>query len=421
MKRISDMQLFQDKLNVTQKNRSNLFNWRGQFTPQFVEYILTEFAEQGNLVVDPFSGSGTVLQEAARLDLRATGFEINPAAYAMSRFFTFCNIPYPDRFDFCNNFELKLNFQLSQLNGQKVYIENEDYRVAYANLLSFAKTLNQNISDKKERVLLLNLLFLSERDKGLSLKESVLKSFQYIKNAILGLPFTEQTINAFLKDSRCVSDDLESEVDLIFTSPPYINVFNYHQNFRAIVETFHFDILKVAHSEFGSNRKNRGNRFKTVIQYCLDMELATRSFWAALKPNAKLILVLGRESNVRGTPFYNGKMVIEILESCNGFSDIKTMERQFINKFGNNIKEDIIIATKSNALSDNLSGRSISLKHLEHGLRTTQNGVHSDIKDAIFNIEEVKPSPFFNSQQIITYGEHTTQRETFGGNQQSKI
>lgn len=395
------MNLLQEKLDVATKKRSNLFNWRGQFTPEFVEYILQTFTNQGDFVLDPFSGSGTVLQEAARLDLRATGIEINPAAYAMSKFFTFCNLPFSERHDYCYDFEKKLNAYLSSLNGQKVFSENPDYRLAYANLLQFAEKFGQTLTDRQERVLLLNLLFQSEKDKGLLLRDSINKSFLYIKNAILGLPYTEQPINALLKDSRQAGDEYQNEVDLILTSPPYINVFNYHQNFRAIVETFHFDLLKVAHSEFGSNRKNRGNRFKTVIQYCLDMELAIRSFWMALKPNGRVVLVLGRESNVRSTPFYNGQMIIEILESCGGFIEIKTLERQFTNKFGNNIKEDIIIATKSNSISENLFGRAISLKHLENSLKTTQNGVHSDISEAISNIDEVKPSPLFNSKNII--------------------
>ncbi len=401
------MNLAQDKLDVVSKKRSNLFNWRGQFTPEFVEYILKTFVQQGQFVLDPFSGSGTVLHEAARLNIKATGIEINPAAYAMSKFFTFCNMQYSDRQDYCNDFELKLNIHLSCLNGQKVYTENSDYRLAYANLLYFSGKFGQSLTDKQERVLLLNLLFQSEKDKGLTLKDSIYKSFQYIKNAILGLPFTEQPINALLKDSRNAGDEFQNNVDLILTSPPYINVFNYHQNFRAIVESFHFDLLKVAHSEFGYNRKNRGNRFKTVIQYCLDMELAIRSFWTALKPNAKLILILGRESNVRSIPFYNGQLIIEILENSKGFCDIKTLERQFTNKFGINIKEDIIIATKSEELSSSLNGRNIALKHLEHSLISTTNGVHYDISEAILNIEEVKPSPLFNSKNIILNEQYT--------------
>ena len=65
-----------------------------------------------------------------------------------------------------------------------------------------------------------------------------------------------------------------------------------------------------------------------------------------------MVLVLGRQSNVRGTPFYNGQLVLEILEKCAGFNKIKTFERNFINKFGDNIKEDIIIVTKSGQLTN---------------------------------------------------------------------
>ncbi|MCX6251878.1 MAG: DNA methyltransferase [Bacteroidetes bacterium] len=71
------MHVAQDRLDVKQKKRSNLFNWRGQFTPEFVEYLLEMFANPHSHVLDPFSGSGTVLQECARMNLQACGFEIN--------------------------------------------------------------------------------------------------------------------------------------------------------------------------------------------------------------------------------------------------------------------------------------------------------------------------------------------------------
>ena len=395
------MVLEQEKLDVVTKKRSNLFNWRGQFTPEFVEYILTSITKVGDHIFDPFSGSGTVLQESARLGYKATGFEINPSAYAMSKFFSFCNLRIEKRNEFCNSFETRLNTHLLNLNGQKIFIDKEDYREAYQNLLDFAKHFDSYIKTKQERIFFMNILFQSEKDKTLTVKESILKSFQYIKKCFLNLPYSDSTINANLVDARNSGEHLTNSVDLILTSPPYINVFNYHQNYRAIIETFNFDILKVAHSEFGSNRKNRGNRFKTVIQYCMDMELAVRSFWDALKTNAKMVLVVGRESNVRGTPFYNGQLVIEIIEKTNGFSDIRTLERQFTNKFGINIKEDIIIATKTNSLSKIFNGRAIAVAHLERNLINSQNGVHIDLTEAIQNCEDVKPSPLFNSKNVI--------------------
>ena len=205
-----------------------------------------------------------------------------------------------------------------------------------------------------------------------------------------------------MKDAKSVGCELEGEIDFLLTSPPYINVFNYHQNYRAIIETFKFDILKVAHSEFGSNRKNRGNRFKTVIQYCIDMEIALNSFWKALKQNGKMVLVLGRESNVRGIPFYNGQLIIEILEKSCGFSNIRTLERKFTNKFGISIKEDIIIAEKiSHSILNFNHGKSIALKHLENSLTKSKDEITFDIIDAIKTIDLIQPSPLFNPTNIL--------------------
>lgn len=396
------MILEQEKLDVSNKKRSNLFNWRGQFTPEFVEYILENFTKKGDHILDPFSGSGTVLQEAARFDLTATGLEINPSAYAMSRFFSFCNLPLADRFDFINSFEIKLNSALCNLNGQKVYKDDPDYRIAYSELLAFSNRFRPTLTDKQQVVFFLNILFKSERDKNLALKDSLYKSFSYAKDCLLGLPYTTKQINAKLMDARNAGDVLENEIDFIITSPPYINVFNYHQNYRAIIEEFKYDILKVASSEFGSNRKNRGNRLKTVIQYCIDMELAIRSFWKALKPNGQMVMIVGRESNVRGIPFYNGQLIIEILESCGGFSKVKVLERQFINKFGVNIKEDIIVVSKSKCLQLEANiGRNIATLHLESNLNTVEKDVYSDLMDAIANSKFVDASPLFNANKII--------------------
>ena len=395
------MILEQEKLDVTAKKRSNLFNWRGQFTPEFVEYMLTSFAKDGDHIFDPFSGSGTVLQESARQGLKATGFEINPSAYAMSKFFSFCNFTLDERYHFCSSFGAKLSIQLQNLNGQMVFVNNEDYREAYFNLLAFATNFDRFLITKQERILFMNILFQSEKDKKLTVAESIFKSFQYTKNCLLNLPYSVNPIKSQLLDARSSGDVLTNSIDLLLTSPPYINVFNYHQNYRAIIETFNFDILKVAHSEFGSNRKYRGNRFKTVIQYCIDMELAIRSFWTSLKLGSKMVLVVGRESNVRGTPFYNGQMVIEIIEKTKGFSEVMTSERQFTNKFGINIKEDIIIAKKTNELSNSFNGRTIATSHLEKSLRTSSKGVHSDLTEAILNNKDVNESPIFDPKFIL--------------------
>ena len=140
-----------------------------------------------------------------------------------------------------------------------------------------------------------------------------------ISSFLFSLPETKSQVSSLLCDIRSLPGKLDRKIDLMITSPPYINVFNYHQNHRIIMELLDFDILSVAHSEFGSNRKNRGNRFLTVIQYCLDMAQAFSSIQQSLSEKGMVIMIVGRESNVRKTAFFNGKIIIDICKETGLF------------------------------------------------------------------------------------------------------
>ncbi|HDO27327.1 MAG TPA: Bpu10I family restriction endonuclease [Bacteroidetes bacterium] len=323
------MNLVQEKLNVNVKKRANLFNWRGQFTPEFVEYIIESFnCTKDSIILDPFAGSGTVLIESAIKGIPSVGFEINPAAFQMANFYKYSNLELKERQEFVLNLESKLSSVLSGFNGHPLFIDTNDYRSAYKSLIDFAKHLKR-ICAQNELSFFMNVLFASEKDKKLTLIDSILKSFAYFRNALYGLPYTKCDIQVYHKDARQVDSLYKNQINLIITSPPYINVFNYHQNYRAVTESFDYNIFKVAHSEFGSNRKNRGNRLLTVIQYCIDMEESLFSLWNSLKEDGKLVMVVSRESNVRKTPFFNGEIVLELINEMNCFIIIDKSERAF--------------------------------------------------------------------------------------------
>jgi hypothetical protein len=162
-------------------------------------------------------------------------------------------------------------------------------------------------------------------------------------------------------------------------------------------------MLSVAQSEFGANRKNRGNRFKTVIQYSLDMEQALCSFWQCLQENGLVVLVVGRESNVRSSPFYNGRIVKEIMQSMGGFESVSDYERTFTNKFGAKIKEDIIITRKIAYAPDQVVGRDVAVEHLKTALKSADSNVKNDIVDAISNADSVLPSPLFTVKEALQH------------------
>lgn len=134
--------------------------------------------------------------------------------------------------------------------------------------------------------------------------EKILKQWARLAETVRSLPESSESVEVYQADARKLPAESDS-VDLVLTSPPYINVHNYHQKFRRSVEALGWKVLTIAPSEIGSNRQNRGNRFVTVIQYALDMVLAIREMARVARPGARLILVLGRESTVRGVPFLN--------------------------------------------------------------------------------------------------------------------
>lgn len=403
-----DMELIQDKLDVKNKTRANLFNWRGQFTPQFVGYILENFAQSDDVVVDPFSGSGTVLLECARKDLVCYGYEINPAAFAMSKFFTFCNVIRDVRAEVASSFQNKLSKLLTRYENLPISMQKGSFRASHRNLLDFSVELFSQMDNRNEKILAINTLFTAEDYKNDNIESSIFKAVRYITGCLMQLPYTDRPISAGLGDARLLHKNCPTTANIIFTSPPYINVFNYHQNHRAILEVLGWDLLKVAQSEIGSNRKNRGNRFKTVAQYCVDMEDAIKSFWECLKDNGLVVFVIGRESNVRKTAFYNGEIVKDIAQGIDGFKVIQNFTRTFINKFGIDIKEDIIILKKSDTPPTLTVARDIALKHLESSLRVAPEVAKEDILDVINHIDKIPPSPFFSVREDFLYAENTT-------------
>ena len=236
-----------------------------------------------------------------------------------------------------------------------------------------------------------------ENYKKLNIVKAWHKAYNEISSFLFSLPESSSSVSALLSDARNLHKYIERKIDLIITSPPYINVFNYHQNHRIIMELLDFDILSVAHSEFGSNRKNRGNRFLTVIQYCIDMAQTLFSMRKSISDDGKIIMIIGRESNVKKTPFYNGRIIKDVCNETELFSITDTSERFFKNKFGTTIYEDIL-TLKPNGSNDNTDqfARAVAISHLKEALKRVPSESLSDLEKALESADKISSSPKYN-------------------------
>ena len=373
---INKTEVPQSALDIDVKTRSNLFSWNGQFSPQFVEALLNKYSSKDDFVIDPFVGSGTTLYECSRKGLSAYGTEINASAYYMAKTYEFSNLDLADRLSIIS----KINSFISSLDNnilEELALEvNNNKDSIYGNVLS----------------LLVVLLDVFNNEVSLDL---VKNKWKHLTDNLLKIPYSFNTVKADRSDSRHLNLD-DNTADLLVTSPPYINVFNYHQKYRRSVEALGFNVLSIAKSEFGSNRKNRGNRLLTVIQYCIDMALSMKEASRVCKNNSRMIYVVGRESKVLGYSFCNSELIYNIGTKIFDFGFMVRQERVFKNRFGQMIYEDILhFKNKKTIISDTsiiAEARNIAVEMLKDKLYYSDNKNKELLLEAINKKDTVKKS-----------------------------
>lgn len=369
----------QEKLDIEKNRRMNSLPWRGQFSPGVVEALLDEYAPKNGIILDPFCGSGTTLLEASTKGNKSYGVELNPAAYILARLYTFSGQDLTPIEATLNNLNLTLSQNLSITENAK-------------NLAAWIKE-----RPTKTEKIIMEAVFLLILGNGENIKdEKIHKSFDQVRQVLQKLSKAKAESHLILGDARRTGLE-ENTIDLVLTSPPYINVFNYHQNYRRAVELLDWNVLPIAKSEFGSNRKNRSNRLRTVIQYAQDIGLALAESHRILKNNSKSVWIVGRESKVRGCSIPNAEVIYRMATEGLELTLETKMERSFTSRYGQVVYEDILVFShKKPTLPKhdlNKLGREVGINILET-LKTEDEKVKAEIQDAIDFSQKISASPF---------------------------
>lgn len=369
----------QSRLDINGSRRVNALPWRGQFSPELAEFLIQEFHEPG-MIIDPFCGSGTTLVEAGLLGHPSVGTEVNPAAYLLARVYELLPLGQHDRAALAT----ELVEQAQQLDGEGATFET------VAQWAIDAKSMPEKI--------LRDAAFLLASGNSSSLKPGKLKyAAKQIRNLLVSLPEAPSEVSVRLGDARRL-DLADGCASGMLTSPPYINVFNYHQNYRSAVEALGWEVLGSARAEFGSNRKHRQNRFLTVIQYAQDIAETIQEMVRVLRPGANAIWVVGRESRVLGVPIPNPLIVFEVATSGFGLELIQKYERSFTSRYGPRVFEDVLVfrhprdTSSASGVDATELGQDVGVNVLTSLLPISGNA-ESSVRGAIEGASHVRPSP----------------------------
>jgi DNA modification methylase len=334
----------------------DLHPYPAKFIPQLPGTFISLLSSRGELIFDPFGGSGTTALEAIRLGRRAISVDANPMAALIGKVKT-------ARVNSESTAELHLlhgalralldslpeddTHLISQFKDYAPTIKNREKWFAdsaYGELahIRYRISILQNETAKDVALLALSRTVLSASFQdsetryksvprivpvGETTKRFIKEYESVLKSVARNAAATRYGISNFLTgDIRHLSqnDIRDGSIDLIVTSPPYGNATDYHLYHRFRLLWLGFDPIALSKVEIGSHLKHQreGSGFNS---YFSDMVQALTNMSRVLKQGRYAVLVIG-DSLYDGEIYATAELLAQEAKSL-GFDIAYVIER----------------------------------------------------------------------------------------------
>lgn len=356
-----------------------------KFIPQLAARLITELSCEGDIVCDPFMGSGTTVVEALVHGRRGVGVDINPVAHLIARAKT---TPIePSRLERAcreieNNLAENKPTQLRLLQSRPDWILPNNERIDYwfppqqKQKLGVILTRINNVSDEDIRNFFLVAFSQILKSCSIWLQRSVKPVRDFNKVLVEPIDAFKKQVRGMLKrkaeffklvghervehldywrivacrDARSLPLESNSTT-LIATSPPYVTSYEYADlyqltalwlNYCASVAEFRRGFIGSAHSQretidLGSETANaicrqlgNGQKGREVRNYFADMFECFQEMWRVLKPTGKACIVIGN-TELQGVKILNAEVFVEQMQSI-GFHAHRIIKREIPSK-----------------------------------------------------------------------------------------
>src|SRR3989344_7782152 len=298
------------KGSKTQYLTHKFHSYPARFIPQIPRTFIKLLTETGDTVLDPFAGCGTTLVEAKLLGRHSIGNDLNPLATLISKVKT---TPLSEVQIKRNKLFLdKLNNEIrdherSKLNLPKMPNRNIS-NIFTKNMIEEIQIIKKNIDMLKEDedVFDFNLVALSSTIRAIVESENgdnILQIFKnksnmMLENIIEFNRYVDRKIDAIVNcgDSRNLKKIKDNSVDLIVTSPPYVNALDYYRVHMYNMLWLGMNYSAFKQNEIGGHSHHLPNRFRLLSEYLGDMLRSMLEMNRVLEKRKVCAIVVGNSS-----------------------------------------------------------------------------------------------------------------------------
>jgi DNA modification methylase len=330
-----------DYFQIIQKNRTRSVNqylthwiypYKGKFHPQMIRALLNIIGlDQGDIVLDPFIGSGTTALEAQILGINCIGIDISPLCVLQSKVKTESIYVLPRIKEWKKEITKRIKPFLSNFDEKTiddVINSISDERVR--NFYRMAKLVA--ISDNARRGREFGNSFLKNLELMIS---SVSDYVEIVKKLNLKLGKIEIKIG----DSRALPLENES-IDGIVTSPPYSIALDYVSNDAHALKELGYNLSEIREKFIGV----RGKGEKRIDLYNEDMKKSLEEMFRVLKPKKYAVIIIGNATYL-GQEIKTVEFTIDYAEKI-GFKLVKNIDKIIFGLYNVMQKENILIFKK---------------------------------------------------------------------------
>jgi len=296
----------------------SLHPYPAKFPPQLPKIILENYAIKGQTVLDPFCGSGTTLIEARIFGANAIGVDVNGLAVLLSKVkATPLTEPQLSAVkEFISKIENEISnwrseqrpkLKIKEFEGQEHWFQNNVSEEITFLLNEISKQTNIDVQNFLKIVLSSIIVRVSNQDSdtrfaaiekkvlnGYTLESFCKKAKEYNSRMAEFSRLVNDTtkLQVYNADSRNLGFILDNSIDLIITSPPYANTYDYYLYHKFRMRWLDLDVKFAQYNEIGSRREYSSLKEKKE-KWNEDLIKCFSEMHRVLKPNHFAFIVIG--------------------------------------------------------------------------------------------------------------------------------